>query len=703
MPPRPQRTPKPTEKVVASMKSISPRKRKARQSSSEVEIVEGSPAPSTPSPSKTRGRPSARNKLPVTPSNSTPLKALKISDVHSSDGMWFSSSHAKPVEAQAPSRCVNLDRCASSSNRFIHGVHRSTAKASQVGKFPAADEQSAPVVISFEDERRAVDSEGDEITDPDFFNGPEKYVHGLLRSRDVNLKMRRSALPVVQAAAEYSSDDYWHTVESVHESDNDFIDDSAEVPVDADTSNDEDSRTPPRVRPSKKSKGKAPMRVLTDDEEDVSHKKRKSMPGMKQAVVTAQLDPASDSDNAGLSAHELQQIAEAKRQSLANAALPNRKGSTSTSAQSAKPAEPVAISGVPSQTQSARSSKLLKAMDKSAAKIESQPPVVVDHTTVYLEDLEVGVRGESGPAECEVKNTEDEDRGLLYVGLCYLWLVRFVNAARNVIDPFVGGRLRYFRSWSDLPHIGLGTYSAWPEQCPDLNKKQLKRLFEFQDHLHIRNASRTVPSNLAGKSLRGGNTILIAAGSRDTTIQFATILFTTAVSSIHSLQRILGEDRRAIQGVPQIVKWERMQSVLCMAHNIPYANVNMKAGSITFCTGKTMRGPYASGGSSPAKNPDRFLKKVPAARQTNDATSPFKGPKDTVTGSGFIPVLDAIGAQFNMEDDLLDLDRKLPAYEGEIPEGSCVWVGYTSTKYTASSGAIGLNFNLMWVVVVGTP
>lgn len=66
-------------------------------------------------------------------------------------------------------------------------------------------------------------------------------------------------------------------------------------------------------------------------------------------------------------------------------------------------------------------------------------------------------------------------------------------------------------------------------------------------------------------------------------------------------------------------------------------------------------------------------------------------------------MLDARGVRFNLESDLRELDQKLPVFVGEVPEGSCAWVGYTSTKYETGDGVIGLNFNLMWVVVLGTP
>lgn len=151
-------------------------------------------------------------------------------------------------------------------------------------------------------------------------------------------------------------------------------------------------------------------------------------------------------------------------------------------------------------------------------------------------------------------------------------------------------------------------------------------------------------------AIPGRNHVLIKAGSRDTIVQFATVLFVTENSQLHSLLAILSENRRTIKGVPQIVEWERMQAVLCMAFNIPYANVDMRAGVITFCTGKTMRtgelipslhqhlayrlSGARSTSTSPVKNPNGFLKKVPAQAPGTIGSSPFAVAKGTVTGNG---------------------------------------------------------------------
>jgi hypothetical protein len=65
-----------------------------------------------------------------------------------------------------------------------------------------------------------------------------------------------------------------------------------------------------------------------------------------------------------------------------------------------------------------------------------------------------------------------------------------------------------------------------------------------------------------------------------------------------------------------------------------------------------------------------------------------------------VPVLDGRTHKFNLEGDLFILDKILPPFHQEVPEGSFAWVGYAVNKFNAAKG-ISLRFNLMWVVVVG--
>jgi len=54
-----------------------------------------------------------------------------------------------------------------------------------------------------------------------------------------------------------------------------------------------------------------------------------------------------------------------------------------------------------------------------------------------------------------------------------------------------------------------------------------------------------------------------------------------------------------------------------------------------------------------------------------------------------------------------DLDAAFPKWIGEVPDFSCVWIGYTATKYFKSGGARYesnwvLCTNITFAVVLGT-
>ncbi|KAF7985751.1 hypothetical protein HWV62_343 [Athelia sp. TMB] len=671
---RPQRTPRPTAKAAASTPKneggrqsaaqtpsrISPGKRKAVVSSSpEVEIVDDQPSTpvGTPSPSKTRTRPSARAKANTTPSK--PL-FLKTDDLDEEESFIANLS---PPPTPSPSKTVN---------RLVKRGPTSTQK-------PVATVTRRKQVVRAPKSPSPMDDyggEAEEVTDPEFFG------------------MQQNSADVVEPPQEYSSDEYWQGADSVHESDVAFIDDSARTEGGIKPKEERTTRQKPTL-----------SKVAESSEDELSDYSRqlirdKNALRKGKAVAFSQAQSESDGGDEVLNKHEIAELAEAKRQSLADSASKGRGigrvGSSSSKLPPKKAESPDVFSSPTLNSTTPTKSKIIAIMDRSRVPVSVGSPMKVDNPTVYLEDLEDTDRGERSPAECQVKNVADEDKRISYLGLCYLLLVFGLDYA-PALDLTRRYRWKELIGWSDAPHMGLATYSAWREQCADIDMEQLKKVFEFQGFRHILNASRTTPSNLARKLVLGGNHVLVDARVKSTIIQFTTILFVTEMSQLHSLRDVLGEKRRALQGVPQIVEWERMQSVLCMAFRIPRANIDMKAGAILFCTAKTMKG---AASSSPAKNSEKFFKKTPDA---SSGASPFAGPKATVTGRTIIPILDARGATFNLESDLSSLDKKLPPFLGEIPEGSCVWVGYTCTKYEHQVKGSGLNFNLMWVVVLGTP
>ncbi|KAF7983524.1 hypothetical protein HWV62_21074 [Athelia sp. TMB] len=537
MPPRPQRVTRPTSTSADQSVAVnttarpSPKKRKAiRDSSPEVEILEGTSAPSTPSPTKTRTRPSARGGTSVTPSSAAVPKPRVKQEPAAGSPQKSLLTPSTPSKSRISTSTSGLRRpeqdAASTPNR---------PAPSSVARRLAA--KAADMALSSEDEDMGVEAYPTDISDPEFFEDSDRE-------------------QVVEKPTERNSDEeYWEGVDSVHESNMNFIDDSAVV----------------------------------DDHEDVES----DIEMQREAARILKGKGKIDSSPEGVDAKQRSDV---------------------------KSSDVFTLS--PPKTPSADRSKRLLTMGR--------------------------------PTKISVNASEKLDKGVAYL--------------------------------EDIPMGGAGI------------RGQLKAVFEFRECRHIRNASRTIPANLSSKAVPGGNCVLIAAGSNDTVIQFATLIFLTEESKLYSSENILGDERRVVRGVPQIVEWERMQAVLCMAYRIPGANINMRGGVITFCTAKSFGNTPYSATSSPAKNPAAFFKKVPVA-----GMSPFTSAKPAAVGTETIPVLDARGHSFNLQGDLMMLDKKLPVFDEEIPQGSCVWVGYTCTKYEVKDRPPGINFNLMWAVVLGTP
>lgn len=69
---------------------------------------------------------------------------------------------------------------------------------------------------------------------------------------------------------------------------------------------------------------------------------------------------------------------------------------------------------------------------------------------------------------------------------------------------------------------------------------------------------------------------------------------------------------------------------------------------------------------------------------------------------------DARKVVVDFDADLDHLPQVLPLFEGEVPFGSFVVVGYTVSAYSASLNSSSekvphIGCNLLWVIVCGTP
>lgn len=49
------------------------------------------------------------------------------------------------------------------------------------------------------------------------------------------------------------------------------------------------------------------------------------------------------------------------------------------------------------------------------------------------------------------------------------------------------------------------------------------------------------------------------------------------------------------------------------------------------------------------------------------------------------------------------MNEILPPFDGEIPQGSFVVVGYTSSIYKGKAGRFNMSCNIQWAILIGTP
>jgi hypothetical protein len=70
-----------------------------------------------------------------------------------------------------------------------------------------------------------------------------------------------------------------------------------------------------------------------------------------------------------------------------------------------------------------------------------------------------------------------------------------------------------------------------------------------------------------------------------------------------------------------------------------------------------------------------------------------------------VPVFDSIGKTFSLDKNTLnDLAAAgLGRFNGKVPSGSMVLVGYTGSWWRGAAATPKLGLNLNWVVVIGAP
>lgn len=244
-----------------------------------------------------------------------------------------------------------------------------------------------------------------------------------------------------------------------------------------------------------------------------------------------------------------------------------------------------------------------------------------------------------------------------------------------------------FSSWWELPPLPLMMLSLWGALCPDLEYELVMKLLGFTLLANFVNPSRTSPQEVYIKRMKGSSPRYQAyINDSERPAIFVTLVRVTDSFIFNTTKT--GMVRHGIYALPHALEGERALNYFAMVFNQRHVSIPVKASVMEFTTRPKPKDNTTMGGTSSIVTTSRM-------RASTDGFSlDFSQP---------IPVFDATRHEFDPAQDLAHLTDVLPRWEGEVPEGSCVWVAYTTGMYKDREECNALAWNIQWAIVLGVP
>ncbi|EAU91687.1 hypothetical protein CC1G_04455 [Coprinopsis cinerea okayama7 len=156
-----------------------------------------------------------------------------------------------------------------------------------------------------------------------------------------------------------------------------------------------------------------------------------------------------------------------------------------------------------------------------------------------------------------------------------------------------------------------------------------------------------------------------------------------------------------LQGKLHSQEFERLVGFVCMVFGMEELHANMAKDSLHF-VGRPVSN---RGEGSPDVDNGMFTNtQSPSTKQVRSVAARVNADSYFLESNNNVPIYDAQNApDFNLSRDLPRLPKALPAWQGEIPYGSFVMVGYTVAVYKSNAGRWTVSCNIQWAIVIGTP
>ncbi|KAJ7164043.1 hypothetical protein C8R43DRAFT_1122999 [Mycena crocata] len=257
-------------------------------------------------------------------------------------------------------------------------------------------------------------------------------------------------------------------------------------------------------------------------------------------------------------------------------------------------------------------------------------------------------------------------------------------------------------SWDPQPGEGNVPLSCWPELSDQYDEDVFYNILSFTQQGRYVNLTRVDPQKCrAAKTNMGPNhhKWILEIEERTAICVSLIALIESCLSEAGTLHNSgKGLVSEFVTGHLHSYEAERTIGVLGMVFRLKEMYGQISKDAFTFSTKPIPK----DSNSSPSKTSGKRKFKGVASGATAASSSATWGSNEALSFDADIPVYDARGSTFNINEHIEDLNTHLPRYSGsEIPEMTLSAVGYTVNQYMDKDSRQTVTFNLQFIIVLG--
>ncbi|KAF9051702.1 hypothetical protein BJ165DRAFT_1524611 [Panaeolus papilionaceus] len=262
-----------------------------------------------------------------------------------------------------------------------------------------------------------------------------------------------------------------------------------------------------------------------------------------------------------------------------------------------------------------------------------------------------------------------------------------------------------FSSWSSNIGRGQVVFSTWVTKTPNMNPNTAFSILTLTQNGRFINPSRLSPLEVQLREVRVNNNLRYNVYRGD--VPAIALSCGYLWDSFLTAPKPIGLSQKMVSVVLHKQEWERLVAFCCMIFNVDVIAAQVAQSALQFSTRSdwdpnVVQGQASTATPSPSQNSDdHMFTHSPSSATLTAAPSARSSESMALSANANIPIYDARDTNFNFQNDINELHR-LPLWDGEIPRGSFVVVGYTLAAYFPNQ-KWNLATNVRWVVVVGVP